>query len=137
MSRYQGQWQSHVCFALEFLSLLDRVGVPLAKRLIDFHALPLSMPLPLPLFLLDRLDLDNLKVVTTSLPRPEPEWVKEFKGEREKSQSLDKHATVEEECPKCGFNKMSFYTMQMRSVDEGQTVFYTCLRCAHKFSTNT
>lgn len=44
---------------------------------------------------------------------------------------------VEEECPKCKYHRMSYYTMQMRSVDEGQTVFYTCLRCSYKFSTNT
>ena len=44
---------------------------------------------------------------------------------------------VEEECPKCKYHRMSFYTMQMRSVDEGQTVFYTCLSCNYKFSTNT
>jgi DNA-directed RNA polymerase subunit M/transcription elongation factor TFIIS len=28
---------------------------------------------------------------------------------------------VDEECPKCKYHRMSFYTMQMRSVDEGQT----------------
>ncbi len=44
---------------------------------------------------------------------------------------------VEEICQKCGFDRMSYYTMQMRSADEGQTVFYTCLRCGNKHSTNT
>ena len=45
-------------------------------------------------------------------------------------------ATVEEECPACGHMELEFYTMQMRSVDEGQTVFYECLKCGHKFSQN-
>lgn len=36
---------------------------------------------------------------------------------------------VEERCPNCGFHQMEFYTMQLRSADEGQTVFYECKEC--------
>lgn len=46
-------------------------------------------------------------------------------------------AKVRERCPACNNPEMSFYTMQMRSVDEGQTVFYECPKCGHTFSTNT
>jgi DNA-directed RNA polymerase I subunit RPA12 len=46
-------------------------------------------------------------------------------------------ATVEEPCPKCENPLLTFYTMQMRSVDEGQTVFYECEKCGHRYSTNT
>ena len=48
----------------------------------------------------------------------------------------DSLATVNEECPKCNHVGLRFYTMQLRSVDEGATVFYSCPECKHRFSTN-
>lgn len=36
---------------------------------------------------------------------------------------------VERICPKCKNDKMSYATLQLRSADEGQTVFYTCTKC--------
>lgn len=36
---------------------------------------------------------------------------------------------VERKCPKCGNDRMSYATLQLRSADEGQTVFYTCVVC--------
>lgn len=36
---------------------------------------------------------------------------------------------VERKCPKCGNDKMSYATLQLRSADEGQTVFFTCTKC--------
>ena len=48
----------------------------------------------------------------------------------------NKHATIDEPCPQCKHPTLYFYTMQLRSVDEGSTVFYECPECAHKFSQN-
>ncbi|CAG9768794.1 unnamed protein product [Ceutorhynchus assimilis] len=44
---------------------------------------------------------------------------------------------VERKCPKCGNEKMSYATLQLRSADEGQTVFYTCTKCKFKESENS
>ena len=46
-------------------------------------------------------------------------------------------AEVDEECPKCTNPRMLFWTRQLRSADEGQTVFYECPACEYRFSTNT
>lgn len=41
-----------------------------------------------------------------------------------------------EECPKCHNPQMRFSEAQLRSADEGSTIFYTCPRCDFKFNTN-
>ncbi|CAH0399234.1 unnamed protein product [Chilo suppressalis] len=44
---------------------------------------------------------------------------------------------VERKCPKCGNERMSYATLQLRSADEGQTVFYTCTSCKYKETENS
>ncbi|XP_061704930.1 DNA-directed RNA polymerase I subunit RPA12 [Cydia pomonella] len=44
---------------------------------------------------------------------------------------------VERKCPKCGNDRMSYATLQLRSADEGQTVFYTCTSCKYKETENS
>ena len=44
---------------------------------------------------------------------------------------------AKEKCPQCGNPEMEYFTMQLQSADEGQTVFYECPKCGHTFSTNT
>ncbi|CAL6001222.1 DNA-directed_RNA polymerase subunit [Hexamita inflata] len=44
---------------------------------------------------------------------------------------------IDEECPKCGHGRAYYTTQQMRSADEGQTVFFECVKCGYKYKTNT
>lgn len=57
-------------------------------------------------------------------------------GEEDDEHDRAKGAMVHEKCPKCGNEEMTFHTAQLRSADEGQTVFYTCVKCGFKFSQN-
>ncbi|XP_047000167.1 DNA-directed RNA polymerase I subunit RPA12 [Schistocerca americana] len=44
---------------------------------------------------------------------------------------------VERKCPKCNNDKMSYTTLQLRSADEGQTIFFTCTKCKYKETENS
>ncbi|KAI1305810.1 DNA-directed RNA polymerase I subunit RPA12 [Halotydeus destructor] len=44
---------------------------------------------------------------------------------------------VDRKCWKCGHDKMSYATLQTRSADEGQTVFYTCIKCGAQENENS
>ena len=78
-------------------------------------------------------DLSIPEVITRSAPTTKPEWLDE---ENKEDSNAKKHATIEEPCPKCGNPEQYFYTMQLRSVDEGSTVFYECPQCSHQYSVN-
>ncbi|RLN71008.1 hypothetical protein BBJ28_00002487 [Nothophytophthora sp. Chile5] len=80
------------------------------------------------------LDLPSLTVVTRSEDKPLPKWLDSEKVMSEVTGPA--RATVEETCPKCNNPEMDYYTLQLRSADEGQTVFYECKKCGHKFSVN-
>ena len=41
-------------------------------------------------------------------------------------------AEIDHPCPECGEERMRYYTQQLRSADEGSTVFYSCENCGHK-----
>ena len=47
------------------------------------------------------------------------------------AEDVQQDAVIEQTCPQCGRNEMRYYTQQLRSADEGSTVFYSC-ECGYK-----
>ena len=75
--------------------------------------------------------------LTFSALRATPLWAKNDAEQHALRQSAEPtRATIEEPCPKCGTAEVGYYTVQLRSVDEGQTVFYECPACKHTWSVN-
>jgi len=54
-----------------------------------------------------------------------------------KKEEGEEGPVIERKCPKCGCEKMSYAAIQLRSADEGQTVFFTCIKCKFKESENS
>ncbi|KAJ1909206.1 DNA-directed RNA polymerase I core subunit rpa12 [Tieghemiomyces parasiticus] len=53
------------------------------------------------------------------------------------SQIREEAATIAQTCDNCGAKEMEYHTRQMRSADEGQTIFYNCRQCGYTFSHNS
>ena len=53
-------------------------------------------------------------------------------SEKEITEDQSSAALINRECSNCGHSQMRFATMQLRSADEGQTVFYSCPKCEHR-----
>mmetsp|Transcript_21434 Transcript_21434/g.44702 ORF Transcript_21434/g.44702 Transcript_21434/m.44702 type:complete len:118 (+) Transcript_21434:36-389(+) len=83
-------------------------------------------------------DMDKLPSITTySMERPTPIWAKSDEEQAALKKSNDPvRATIEEPCIRCSHPEVGYYTVQLRSVDEGQTVFYECPNCKHTWSIN-
>lgn len=87
----------------------------------------------------DASAFSNLKVVTQSAEDAFPSKLRMNRSVVKtslKQDELEEGATIKEKCPKCGNEEMQYHTLQLRSADEGATVFYTCTGCGYRFRTN-
>ncbi|KAN0096309.1 Transcription factor S-II (TFIIS) domain containing protein [Hyaloscypha variabilis] len=48
---------------------------------------------------------------------------------------MKNEAVISVPCPECGRKEVRWSAVQLRSADEGSTIFYTC-DCGHKWNTN-
>lgn len=86
-----------------------------------------------------KTQFSNLKVVTATSDDAFPSALRSKRSVVKtslKKDELEAGATIKEKCPKCGNEEMHYHTLQLRSADEGATVFYTCTACGYKFRTN-
>jgi DNA-directed RNA polymerase I subunit RPA12 len=79
------------------------------------------------------LDTSSKTVVTKT---KESTFPSELRLKRSKIQTIERsdrmnEAIIEQTCPECGKKEMRYYTVQLRSADEGSTVFYNC-DCGYK-----
>jgi len=75
--------------------------------------------------------------ITVSSDTVVPIWAKSDEEQRAlRAARSPQRMTVDEPCTKCSHPQVGFYTVQLRSVDEGQTVFYECPNCKHTWSVN-
>ncbi|KAH7130472.1 DNA-directed RNA polymerase-like protein I subunit [Dendryphion nanum] len=79
-------------------------------------------------------DTSSKTIVTRSKPTAFPSALRAKRSEVQTINEADMqtHATIDERCEKCGREQVRFYTQQLRSADEGSTVFYEC-DCGHKY----
>ncbi|KAK7556995.1 transcription factor S-II-domain-containing protein [Phyllosticta citricarpa] len=76
-------------------------------------------------------------IVTRSKPSSFPSSLRAKRSEVQQlsEDNMQTDAVINQTCEKCGREEVRFYTQQLRSADEGTTVFYTC-ECGHKWNTN-
>ena len=88
----------------------------------------------------DEADLPRITTYSTS-HRPTPFWAKspseqEALRKQQRQDQEPQRATIDEPCMRCQHTPVGYYTVQLRSVDEGQTVFYECPKCQYTWSIN-
>ncbi|KAI1433733.1 transcription factor S-II-domain-containing protein [Xylaria sp. CBS 124048] len=82
-------------------------------------------------------DTASKTIVTKSKPSDFPSLLRQ---KLSIVQSVERHkisteAVTNATCDKCGRTEVRFSEVQMRSADEGSTIFYRC-DCGHKWNTN-
>lgn len=87
----------------------------------------------------EKSKFSDIKVVTLTSETSFPSSLRSKKSVVKtslKKNELGEGATIKEKCPQCHNDEMQYHTLQLRSADEGATVFYTCTSCGYKFRTN-
>ncbi|KIY48644.1 DNA-directed RNA polymerase I kDa polypeptide [Fistulina hepatica ATCC 64428] len=80
---------------------------------------------------------DNIEVTTRSHPDAFPSPLRQKRKTQTKHHQEDHQGTlVAEKCPQCGHMQAFSKEMQLRSADEGSTIFYTCASCKHGWRIN-
>ncbi|KAJ4390020.1 DNA-directed RNA polymerase I core subunit rpa12 [Gnomoniopsis smithogilvyi] len=82
-------------------------------------------------------DEASKEIVTKSKPSDFPSFLRQKLSTTQtvKRHEVNTEAKTDQTCPKCGRTEVRFSAVQLRSADEGSTIFYTC-DCGFKWSEN-
>lgn len=114
------------------MSTASNLFCPACESILDLPGNEDNLRCAVCAYVVDTKSLENIEIVTTSRRDPFQQILEQLEKTTSKAQS----ATIKERCPKCFNPEMEFHTAQLRSADEGQTVFYSCPKCFHKYSVN-
>ncbi|KAG8425126.1 DNA-directed RNA polymerase I core subunit rpa12 [Metarhizium acridum] len=83
-------------------------------------------------------DTGSKVIVTQSKPSDFPSFLRQKL--QSNVQAVERHklktsSTVQERCPKCGREEVTYTNVQLRSADEGSTLIYNC-ECGHSWHEN-
>lgn len=80
------------------------------------------------------VDVLSKKVTVTSKPSAFPSLLRSKLSlvQTLTEDDVQTKATIKKTCPECGRDEMRYTTVQLRSADEGSTVFYSC-ECGYKY----
>ncbi|KAF8980126.1 DNA-directed RNA polymerase I kDa polypeptide [Cyathus striatus] len=80
---------------------------------------------------------ENTVITTRSHPDAFPSALRQKRKTQTKlHEKGDQGTLVAEKCPACGHMEAYSKEMQLRSADEGSTIFYTCASCKHGWRVN-
>ncbi|EFI28592.1 DNA-directed RNA polymerase I kDa polypeptide [Coprinopsis cinerea okayama7 len=80
---------------------------------------------------------ENIVITTRSHPDAFPSPLQQKRKTLTKRHDQgDQGTLVAEKCPSCGHMEAYSKEMQLRSADEGSTIFYTCASCKHGWRVN-
>lgn len=83
---------------------------------------------------MSRSDEASKEIVTKSKPSDFPSFLRQKLSTTQtvKRHEVSTEAKTNQTCPKCGRTEVRFSAVQLRSADEGSTIFYTC-DCGFKY----
>ncbi|KZT68833.1 DNA-directed RNA polymerase I kDa polypeptide [Daedalea quercina L-15889] len=80
---------------------------------------------------------ENIEIITRSHPDAFPSPLRQKgKTQTKVHEADDALLKVTEKCPECGHMEAFSREMQLRSADEGSTIFYTCVKCKYGWRVN-